>query len=530
MKKEEQFNHLLKPIKTKIFIEIVMKELFILFALSGGVVLLITLITSLFIIPFVSFFITIGISVTILIFIVRICINYPKTKQLVAIYNQYVEEDYAITAYQILKKDGLMEEIILRKALQEMKKKQAAVRKRRIQFFYPKLLTIALVSFMFITLLFLFPTATLELSKQKETELKVIKKTEKELEEKIKNESNKNVQKKLDNLAQIIKKQDTVKKALDEVDKQQKEADLKKRKESEKQNALENKRKLIQNSGLSSLAEAIEKKDVSLIKKEWQDANKQYQALKEEQKTALNQLSGLNGELTEEQLATLVKEIEKSLDAEEGVQEIAQEQKQLSQLKDYMQKESAASNLTISSSNSVASNQTNSENATNGNQSTKTDNQSQNNSSNQSNSNRNTNNGNGTGSGSGNGNGTGSGSGNGNGSGNNNGNGLGSGGSGSGSGGEGAGFGSGTKEFLSIPNSVDGKENKEVDTGALGEGQQGEITEGNGPVLNGSTKSYQQIYSEYEKAYRESTTRYNLPQDLQGIVKDYFSDISPEEK
>ncbi|HWJ76600.1 MAG TPA: hypothetical protein VNR61_00800, partial [Niallia sp.] len=127
--------------------------------------------------------------------------------------------------------------------------------------------------------------------------------------------------------------------------------------------------------------------------------------------------------------------------------------------------------------------------------------------------------------------GNGSGQGNGNGSGQGNGTGSGKGnGQGNGSGGSGAGLGSGSRELLTIPEKVNGKQNQEVDTGKLGEGKQGELQEGEGPVLKGSITPYEQVFSKYEKAYRESTARYNLPKDLENIVKNYFTDIKPNEK
>ena len=83
---------------------------------------------------------------------------------------------------------------------------------------------------------------------------------------------------------------------------------------------------------------------------------------------------------------------------------------------------------------------------------------------------------------------------------------------------------------MTIPEKVEGKQNQEVDIGQLGEGKQGEMQEGEGPVLKGNITPYEQVFSEYEEAYRESTSRYKLPQDLENIVKNYFTDINPDEK
>ena len=81
-----------------------------------------------------------------------------------------------------------------------------------------------------------------------------------------------------------------------------------------------------------------------------------------------------------------------------------------------------------------------------------------------------------------------------------------------------------------MPEKLDGKQNTEVDAGKLGEGKQGQMTEGEGPILKGNVRPYEQVFSDYETAYRESTSRYKLPHDLENIVKNYFTEIKPNEK
>ena len=93
--------------------------------------------------------------------------------------------------------------------------------------------------------------------------------------------------------------------------------------------------------------------------------------------------------------------------------------------------------------------------------------------------------------------------------------------------GSGAGLGQGSRELLTIPEKTVGKENKEIDGGQLGEGTAVEQSEGSGPVLKGTIRPYEEVFGEYEKSYRESSDRYQLPGNLEKIVQSYFTTIDP---
>jgi superfamily II helicase len=47
-------------------------------------------------------------------------------------------------------------------------------------------------------------------------------------------------------------------------------------------------------------------------------------------------------------------------------------------------------------------------------------------------------------------------------------------------------------------------------------------------VLKGEVRNYDEVYSSYEKSYRESLDRMNLPSKLEDIVKQYFSEMDPK--
>ncbi|HET7581067.1 MAG TPA: hypothetical protein VFK33_17445 [Bacillales bacterium] len=127
--------------------------------------------------------------------------------------------------------------------------------------------------------------------------------------------------------------------------------------------------------------------------------------------------------------------------------------------------------------------------------------------------------------------GTGGGQGSGNGGGaGGSGGGSGTGGTGSGAApGNGAGFGVGSRELLTVPKKLEGKVNKEVDTGELGKGKSTKQVAPQSPVLPGQVRPYEKVYGEYQSTYRQSMERMDLPGHLQSVVKNYFSDLNPDQ-
>lgn len=93
--------------------------------------------------------------------------------------------------------------------------------------------------------------------------------------------------------------------------------------------------------------------------------------------------------------------------------------------------------------------------------------------------------------------------------------------------GSGAGFGQGSRE-LTIPEKIDGEESAENDFGQLGEGNGEQQLASKAPVLKGTLRSYEEVYGNYERTYRESVERMDLPAYLEDAVKEYFSDLNPE--
>jgi hypothetical protein len=134
----------------------------------------------------------------------------------------------------------------------------------------------------------------------------------------------------------------------------------------------------------------------------------------------------------------------------------------------------------------------------------------------------------GQGSGSGAGQGSGSGAGQGSGSGAGQGSGSGTGqGSGSGAGqGSGAGSGVGGRELVTTPRNMQGEGQIENDFGPStgGTTQNG----GQSPMIDGTTRPYNEVYGEYAAEAKRTLGRTQLPASMQDKVKQYFDQIQPD--
>jgi hypothetical protein len=135
--------------------------------------------------------------------------------------------------------------------------------------------------------------------------------------------------------------------------------------------------------------------------------------------------------------------------------------------------------------------------------------------------------GSGSGAGQGSGGGAGQGSGGGAGQGSGGGAGQGSGGTGSGAGGgNGAGFGSGGRELVTTPRELQGEGQIETDGGPSTGGKT--VTGGKSPIIDGTTRPYKEVYSEYAAEAKQSLGRSQLPTSMQEKVKQYFDQIQPD--
>ncbi|WP_052350329.1 hypothetical protein [Paenibacillus gorillae] len=132
----------------------------------------------------------------------------------------------------------------------------------------------------------------------------------------------------------------------------------------------------------------------------------------------------------------------------------------------------------------------------------------------------------GEGSGSGAGSGQGSGSGSGSGQGSGSGTGSGSGSGGGGTGGLHGGTGQGGRGLITTLRGMEGSGNVQQD-GGPSTGGQTQTTGDPSPMLDGMTRSYEDVYSEYAAEAKKALSRSQLPQNMQNKVKDYFDQIQP---
>jgi len=524
MEDKKLFIKLLQPIRR----QLLLKRIFIEFhywilAASAFSVMILTA-ARIFVIPFFHEIIWYGCFMILLVFVIRTWRNQPGFREAAQLFNTYIPDDRVITAFSFLDDEGKLQKLQLAEALPFMKKEQQHVLTRKKSYIMPKWLFIAVVLTSISAIFNYYPNQNLQLAVKKETEMKVLKKVEKKLEVKAKKENNAETKKALEKAQEIMKKNSDPKETLLALAKQKKELELKALKQQEKLENFQAWQDELKKADLGKLAAALEEKDIDKIKKELEQLTKKYDSLTESGKQALSKLTGSGQKLSEKEIAELTKQISEALNADNKMNELANAQAALGEAADSLQNELLANGLqskqiALNHSNQSAGGKENSQNSKNGNPSTGSQGSNQ---GNQSGGNGSQGNGNGSGSGNGAGTGQGSGSGTGTGTGS---------GTGSGSGnGSGAGLGAGSRQLLTIPEKIGGKNNLETDTGNIGKGSPVEQFSGNGLILKGQLRSYQEVYGNYTDAYRKSTDRVKLPSDLEEIVKNYYLLLDPNKE
>lgn len=97
----------------------------------------------------------------------------------------------------------------------------------------------------------------------------------------------------------------------------------------------------------------------------------------------------------------------------------------------------------------------------------------------------------------------------------------------SGSGGLNGGTGEGSRELVTTPREYAGESPLEQDGGPVS-GSEGEVMQGgSAPAIAGSSRPYEEVFSEYEASARESIDRSVLPESMKHLIRDYFLEIQP---
>lgn len=505
----EQFLNLLKPVRRQLLFAAAMKELQLLLFYGGASILIVLLLARTVVITDLPVYLFAAALASLSFSFWRFWIRKPGFREAAAVYNRFVPDDRVLTAYSLLNSEGLMELLQLEEALAYMKRDQASVLKRKKQFFYPKWFLGALAVLLAVSAAAFLPSTKMERASQLDEEKEIVESAEKQLNEKAEKEKNPETRKLIEETAEEISKLDSAAEALKELEKKNKSLELQKMKEQERQRKLEETKSRLDNAGLSSLAAALDNKDLNKAMDELKELQKNLEELSDKQKEALQELAQKDGPLTDEELDKLAQQLEQALNSSDALSRLAAAQQAVGQAGTKLHSQMSANGMNpgqlalSGSTGQPAPGQSPGQSTGTGAQQPGKGNA-----------------GNGSGSGSGTGSGTGSGSGSG----------SGSGGSGSGSGGmgSGAGLGQGSRELLTVPERITGQVNTETDSGQLGDGGPAGQSEGAGPILRGSARPYSEVYESYERSYRESSERYKLPDELAEIVKNYFTNIDPD--
>ncbi|MBS4172333.1 hypothetical protein [Bacillus sp. FJAT-49736] len=516
MDPKNQFKNLLISVMRQLWLLHVTKQIQLLFLLTGAYSFLLFLISRILVIPYIYKYWLIGFFIIILFGTLRIFRQRPTFKQSVQLYDDFLGENRAGTAFAFIEREEEIYQLQRNDAVKQMKETKNQVLQRKKKWIYSMWIICGILLWSGAAASHFIPNATMHAAKQKEKELELIKKVEKKLGKQAKVQTNKELEKTLEKVKKDLKSSKDAREALNKLIKQNNQLELKQYKANVQKAKLQNLQNDLKSAGLNSLAKALSQNDIKSLGKEFDRLKQNWNQLSEKQKQALQQLSNSTKPLTKEELSKLKKQLKDAII-------LAGQQKDLQLAQDAIQKSALDlqqamitegmldSNEVAYSPNKESSPQSSKGNTGTGNKAT------------------NQNNGQGTANGQGAGQGQGQGqtgaTGNGNGSGNGNGNGQGGNG---GSKGRGAGRGQGDRKFLTIPDKVNGGTNIEKDLGKLGPGGNQQQTSGNGPVLRGSIRPYEEVYGQYERAFRDNAERIQLPSQLEELVKQYFTNLNPD--
>ncbi|WJH34623.1 hypothetical protein N6H14_33525 [Paenibacillus sp. CC-CFT747] len=80
---------------------------------------------------------------------------------------------------------------------------------------------------------------------------------------------------------------------------------------------------------------------------------------------------------------------------------------------------------------------------------------------------------------------------------------------------------------MTTPRSLEGSGNVQSDQGPVS--GPGQVEKGGpAPVVDGVSRPYEEVYSEYAAEAKSSLDRHPLPQNMQNRVRDYFTEIQPD--
>ncbi|MGM0851735.1 MAG: hypothetical protein ACQEWI_03815 [Bacillota bacterium] len=494
MEHTQQFLQLLRQIRKKLWINQLWYYIQLLLVYAGVFALSIVSIAALVVIPYWERILWIGCHS---IFIGLAILFYRRRatlKDSALTYDRFVDDNRVTAAYSSLHSGHALSSLVVYDALKKMKPAHPEVLKygkKRIQ---PSFLLSSGILMLLSLLIFTQWDASFREANRIEKEKEIIVESNERITEQEKKKENASIKEKLLKKNEELEKVKEATKRYGEIIKKVKELEFQK-KSIEKQNEkLQEVKKKIADINIENVNKALQEKNSDKLQRAFNQMTKEQRdqlimALKSQDIASLEELSKLMKESNSvagqlDQLAKLQDELQNEADL----------------LKNAIgQSETTGSDSLAQNSGKAPSNQANSKSQANKDPSS-----------------------------SGNGNQPGNSASNSPGQ-EGNGNGAGTGNGSSPLAGNGAGNGQGSREMLSVPEKIEGQNHIERDTGKLGEGEQGERFERNGPVQKGTLRPYEEVYQDYYSSYRKSSDRSTIPKDLENIVQSYFSEIDPGE-
>ncbi|UOE96216.1 hypothetical protein [Alkalihalobacillus sp. LMS39] len=506
MDEKGQFLMLLQEVKKRLWVHHIIRFIQLGFLCAIGTIFFISIVARYVLVSHLSLWFVSSTTVVTIIILVLILKKRPSTLKAAMLFDNEVKENRVITAFSFIHDTKELTVFQRRDAVLAMKKtKQQVLNKQKVPFQW-KELTVALLLLAATVTSFLFPSERMLAASELEKTIEIANEAKEDLKEIAEEEPlTEKVKDLIETLKDEVKESETAEELLETLLDNEKLVDEVKLELQEKEQELKELSDTFQENELQDISNAIDSLDNEALQEALNKLNDL--ALTDEQKQALvnmhEQLTGKemgNAEdLSPEELAEMLEELAEKLtellEAGLDLETIIAMQNNLQAVANNVNANLGKAGLPSKPSLSFADS----------------------NSSGQSNSDQ---------EGTGDGEGQSEGSGNGNSNGNGNGSGQGGNGTGAGSG-NGAGTGQGSRELVTIPERIDGKTNLETDGGELGTGTS-EKQQSNAPVLKGSTRPYQEVIGQYEESYRESMDRMQLPRHLEGVVRDYFTELNQE--
>jgi hypothetical protein len=452
----------------------------------------------------------------------------PTTKTATLIYDDEVKDNRVVTAFSFLTDSSYLAKLQRFETIALMKKTKQQIFLKQKYLFHWKELSIAALLFCGVVLSFLYPSEPMVAAESLQTNKELIEELKEELaelEEKMNEQEVEELKEKLEQLQEQLKEVATAEDALQELLLTEALLEEMKLELELKEQQLQLLSEKFNDADMNELANALKELSEAALQ-ETLEALKGLELTDEQKQALLDAIADLTGnelgsveELTAEDLAKLLEQLEDYLaelmEASLDLESLTQLQQQLQQSAMSMNASMSNAGLQANPSLSFSRPQTQPSSPSNGNPSDQQGSETANES------------GEGSNQGSGE---NGSGSGQGQGQGQGSGNGTGNGGQGPGAGGQGAGTGQGSRELVTVPDRLQSETTLEIDQGELGSGSGEKQQSDSAPVLRGSTRPFQEVIGHYEASYRDSMNRMQLPRHLEGVVRDYFSQLNTEQE